>query len=99
MAKKTRKQAAAKAAKAAKSMRKTGGAKKPAAARSGRKVTAPRKVKAGARKRPAGKKIQKSFLKDVERKVAGAVTGLVDTLTDAERLHQQLDPGISNEPE
>ena len=40
-----------------------------------------------------------SLLKKVENKVAGAFKAVTDTLTDAEQLHEKLDPGISRESE
>ena len=42
---------------------------------------------------------QPSLLRKVENKVAGAFRAVTDTLTDAEQLHEKLDPGISREPE
>ena len=32
-------------------------------------------------------------------KIEGEFTAILDTLTDAERLHEKLDPGVSREPE
>ena len=32
-------------------------------------------------------------------KVAGTFTAVVDTLTDAERLHHKMEPEVSREPE
>jgi hypothetical protein len=100
MVKKTRKKSAAKAAKKAKASSKTKGAKKKAApAKSRRKVAARKKSKPAANKKPAGKKVHKSLLKEIEDKVSGAFHAIVDTFTDADRLHHQLDPGVSKEPE
>ena len=41
----------------------------------------------------------KSFVKRVEQKIEGAVAAVIDTLTDAERLHHKLDPGVPPIPE
>jgi hypothetical protein len=46
-----------------------------------------------------GEPAQRSLLNKVENKVAGAFKAVADTLTDAEQLHEKLDPGISPEPE
>ncbi|GEM_PF-711469 len=40
-----------------------------------------------------------SFVKRVEQKIEGAVAAVIDTLTDAERLHHKLDPGVPPIPE
>jgi hypothetical protein len=52
-----------------------------------------------AKKAPAGKKIRKPPPESFIDKVEDAITAIVDTITDAERLHRQLDPGVSREPE
>jgi len=52
-----------------------------------------------SKKAVAGKKIRKPVPKSFIGKVEGAITAIVDTITDAERLHHQLDPGVSREPE
>jgi len=88
------------------------GAKKTAAiAKKQRKIAAPKKSTAVAKKKavakkaliakkaPAGKKIRKPPPDSFIDKVEGAITAIVDTITDAERLHRQLDPGVSREPE
>ena len=41
----------------------------------------------------------KSFVQKVEQKIEGAVAAAIDILTDAERLHHKLEPGISQTPE
>jgi hypothetical protein len=105
MAKKTRKRVAAKAAKTSKAASKTKGAKtkgaetKGAVTKKRRKVAAGKKSKPVAKKKVPGKEIHPSLLKNIEDKVADAFTAVVDTLADAERLHHQLDPGVSREPE
>jgi hypothetical protein len=97
--KKTRKRTAAKAAKKSKSSKK----KKAAAAKKGRKLAARKKSKPVANKKSTHKKIRKappeSFAHKVEHEVEDAVTEVADIFTEAERLHQKLDPGISREPE
>ncbi len=40
-----------------------------------------------------------SLFERVEKKAENLFTEVADTLTEAERLHQKLDPGISREPE
>jgi hypothetical protein len=42
---------------------------------------------------------RQSFVKKVEQKIEGAVAAVIDTLTDAERLHHKLDPGVPPIPE
>ncbi len=86
MAKKARKKSAAKTRKKAK--------KKPAAsARKKRKTVAKRKSK-----RAAGKKAARKS-KGIIAEIVGRLGAVVDTLTDAERLHRKLEPRVSNEPE
>ncbi len=41
----------------------------------------------------------KSFVQRVEQKIEGAVAAAIDILTDAERLHHKLDPGVPPIPE
>jgi hypothetical protein len=72
---------------------------KGAAANKPRKVAAPPPSKPVAKKKPAAQKVQKSFLRTVEDKVAGAFNAVINTLVDAEQLHHKLDPGVSPEPE
>ena len=99
MAKKTHKRAAAKAAKKSKALtRKKGAKKKSAATAKPRKAAAPHKSKP-AKKKPVRHKIAEPPPKSFPEKVAGAFTAVVDILTDAERLHHKLDPGVSREPE
>jgi hypothetical protein len=105
MAKKSRKKAAAKAAKKSKGSKN----KKTAAAKKGRKVLARKKSKPAAKKkliakaRPARRKIRKpptvSFPQKVEREAEDIIRGIGDIFSDAEQLHQRLDPGVSREPE
>jgi hypothetical protein len=90
MAKKARKKPASKAAKKSKGFKKKG-----AMSKKKRKAAAKKKSKPVAKKRLGSKPPPKSF----PGKVAGAFTALADTLTDAERLHHKLDPGVSREPE
>lgn len=88
MAKKTRRKSAAKGKKSRK--------KASSGARNKRKTAAKRaaKKKVRARKRkPAAKP------KGIVGRIVGAATALVSTLTDAERLHQKLEPHVSREPE
>jgi hypothetical protein len=104
MAKKTRKKAAAKAAKKSKGLK-----KKAAATKKGRKAAARKKSKPAAKKkliakaRPARRKIRKpppvSFPQKVEREAEDIIRGIGDIFSDAEQLHQKLDPGVSREPE
>lgn len=93
MAKKARKAAASKARKA----KSSAGRKRPAA-KAWRQVATPKRAKAVAKKKAARKRSAKrpeSFLQKVE----GAFEAVLDTLTDAERLHRKLEPEISREPE
>jgi hypothetical protein len=41
----------------------------------------------------------KPIAKSLADKVAGTFTAVVDTLTDAERLHHKMEPEVSREPE
>jgi len=94
MAKKARKKSASKARK-----------KRAAPARKKRKAAAKRRAKPAARKKAARKARAKSKPKAVpERKgvfakIAGAAGAVLDTLTEAERLHQKLEPHVPREPE
>jgi hypothetical protein len=112
MAKKTRTKAAAKAAKPKASSKKKAAKKKPVAKKAAAKIAvttkslkaaAPKKSKPvaepAAKTKPAGEQPHQSLLERVEKKVAGAFTAVADILTDAEQLHQKLDPGVSREPE
>jgi hypothetical protein len=47
----------------------------------------------------AGAPPRQSFVKKVEQKIEGVVGAVIDTLTDAERLHHKLDPGVPPIPE
>jgi hypothetical protein len=95
MAKKSRKKAAAKAAKKSKGSKK----KKAAATKKGRKVSARKKSKPAAKKKPARKIIRKPPPESFPHKVEDVIKEIADIFTDAERLHQKLDPGVSREPE
>jgi hypothetical protein len=98
MAKKSRRKAAKKSKAATK--------KKGVATKKKRKIAVRKKSspavrkKLVAKKKPAGKKATTpSPPESISRKVAGAFNAVVDVFTDAERLHQKLDPDISREPE
>jgi len=112
MVKKARKKVAAKASKpvrraakrkaaVAKSRRKSATAKKakPVAkkAKPVAKQAKPTAAKPIVAQQPAPP--PKSFVQRVEQKIEGAVAAAVDILTDAERLHHKLEPGISQTPE
>ena len=106
MAKKTRKKSAAKAAKKSKTAtRKKTAKKKNAVARKSRKVAARKKSKPVASKtliakeRAAPKTIRKPPPGGLLHEVEEIVTEVGDIFSDAEQLHQRLDPGISREPE
>jgi hypothetical protein len=106
MAKKTRKKTASKAGKKIKALtRKKAAKKKIAVTKKSRKAAAAKKSKPVAKKtavaktRPAATKASAPPPESLPHKIAGAFTAVVDILTDAERLHHKLDPGISNEPE
>ena len=87
MARKARKKSAAKAKKKS---------KKPAAStRKKRKALAKKKTKVAARKRAA----RKAKPKGVIATIVGDFKAVVDTLTDAERLHRKLEPRGSPESE
>jgi hypothetical protein len=101
MAKKTRKKSAAKAAKTRKKTAK----RKNAVARKSRKVAARKKSKPVASKtliakeRAAPNTIRKPPPGGLLHEVEEVVTEVGDIFSDAEQLHQRLDPGISREPE
>ena len=105
MAKKTRNKAAAKVAKTAKALTRKKGAKKKTAkkktavAKKPRKAAVSKKSKPVAAKKPVPENIVTPPSKSFPEKVAGAFSTVVDILTDAERLHHKLDPGVSREPE
>lgn len=112
MAKRARKKPASRKAKS--SARKKAGmkktAKQAAAAKKGRKAVAAEKLVA---KKPVARNTRKKPVattkpagqppsappESLTHKIADAVTAVVDILTNAERLHRKLDPGVSNEPE
>ena len=83
MAKKARKKSAAKTKKKSK------------AARKKRKTVVRKKAKAAARKKAA----RKAKRKGVIRTIVADIRAVVDTLTDAERLHHKMEPHVSREPE
>jgi hypothetical protein len=84
MARKARKKSAAKAKK-----------KSTAAVRKKRKTVTKKKAKTAARKKPA----RKAKPKGVIATIVADVKAVVDTLTDAERLHRKLEPRGSPESE
>ena len=88
MARKTRKKSAAKTKKKAKK-------KSAAVARKKRKTVAKNKRKTAARKKPA----RKTKPKSVVAAIVADVKAVVDTLTEAERLHRKLEPRGSPESE
>ena len=90
MARKTRKKSAAKTKKKA---------KKKSAALASKKRKAVAKSKTAARKKPARKAKSKTKPKGVVATIVADVKAFVDTLTDAERLHQKLEPRGSPESE
>lgn len=87
MARKARKKSAAKTGKKAK--------KKPVVGKKKRKTAAKRRTKLAARKKAA----RKPEPKGIFAKIVGDFEAVVDTLTDAERLHRKLEPRVSREPE
>jgi len=97
MAKKTRKRVASKAARKSKAATKK--AKKAAPTKKRRKAAAQKKSKPAVSKKPAAKKVRTPRPESLPERVADVFTAIVDTLTDAERLHHKLDPGVSREPE
>jgi hypothetical protein len=104
MAKKTRKKTAAKAPKKPKtSTKKKSAATKTKKTKKQRKaaakLVAPKKFKPVAKKKPADTTVSKPPPQSFVQKVENVFTGVVDTLTDAERLVRKLDPGDSREPE
>lgn len=99
-AKKPAKRAAKRKAAVAKSRRKTATKAKPVSKKA---QPIAKKAKPIAEKKPivAPQAAQppRSFVQKVEQKIEGAVAAAVDILTDAERLHHKLEPGISQIPE
>ena len=87
MAKKARKKSASKAK------------KKPATAKKMHKPAAKKTSKAAARKKATKPKKAKPQRKGVIAGIVGAAKAVVDTLTDAERLHHKMEPRVSREPE
>jgi hypothetical protein len=83
MAKKTRKKSAAK------SKRKSAGARKK------RRTVVRKKSKVVVRKKAA----RKAKPRGVIRTIVADINAVVDTLSDAERLHHKMEPHVSREPE
>jgi hypothetical protein len=100
--KKTRKRAA-KATRKSKALKKKGAKKSTKKTAKKKTAMTKKRRKVAARKKPVHKKISKarpeSFTHKVEHEVEAVATEIADIFTDAERLHQKLDPGISREPE
>jgi hypothetical protein len=88
MARKARKKSAAKAKK-----------KPTAVSKKKRKTAARNKSKVAARKKTARKAKSKAKPKGVGGTIIADIEAVVDTLTDAERLHRKLEPHVSREPE
>jgi hypothetical protein len=88
MARKARKKSAAKAKK-----------KSTAVSKKKRKTVAKKKFKLAARKTVARKAKTKPKPKGVVATIVADIEAVVDTLTDAERLHRKLEPHVSREPE
>jgi hypothetical protein len=87
MAKKARKKSASKTK------------KKAAIAKKKRKAAAKKTSKAAARKKAARPAKAKPQRKGVFAGIVGAAKAVVDTLTNAERLHHKMEPHVSREPE
>ena len=83
MAKKARKKSAVKAKKKKKSARPVSKKRRPA----------PKK------KAPVAARKKKPARKGVIATIAGAASAVVDTLTEAERLHHTMEPHVSPDPE
>ena len=107
-ARKPAKRAAKRTAAVAKSRRKAAPTKKTKpAAKTAKPAAKTAKPVAKKAKPIAGKSIvapqpappPKSFVQRVEQKIEGAVAAAIDILTDAERLHHKLDPGVPPIPE
>ena len=69
--------------------------KKSKGARNKRKAVVRKKAKPAARKKAA----RKAKRKGVIRTIIADVKAVVDTLTDAERLHHKMEPHVSSDPE
>jgi hypothetical protein len=83
MAKKTRKKSAAKSK------------KKSAGARKKRKTAVRKKSRAATRKKAA----RRAKPRGVVRTIVADINAVVDTLSDAERLHHKMEPHVSSDPE
>ena len=82
----------------AKKMRKKSAAKtkkKSTGARKKRKTVGRKKSKLAARKKAA----RKAKPRGVIRTIVADVKAVVDTLTDAERLHHKMEPHVPRDPE
>jgi hypothetical protein len=91
MAKKARKKSTSKTKK-----------KRAAPARKKRKAAAKRRAKPARKKAARKAKVRskaKAKPKGVFAKIAGAAEAVLDTLTEAERLHHKMEPHVSREPE
>ena len=87
MAKKARKKSASKTK------------KQPAIAKKKRKPAAKKTSRAAARKKAAKPAKAKPHRKGIIAEIAAAAKAVVDTLTNAERLHHKMEPHVSREPE
>ena len=87
MAKKARKKSASKTK------------KKSAVTKKKRKPTAKKTSRAAARKKAAKPAKAKPQRKGIIAEIAAAAKAVVDTLTNAERLHHKMEPHVSREPE
>jgi hypothetical protein len=94
MTKMGRNKTAAKATKKSKTSGKKGGV-----TASKRKVAAKKKITHIAKEKLARKKIRKPPPERIPDRVVGAISAVVDTLTDAERLLHKMHPETSREPE
>jgi hypothetical protein len=88
MARKARKMSAVKAKK-----------KPTAVSKTKRRTVAKKKSKAAARKKAARKTSPKPKPKGVVGTIVADVEAVMDTLSEAERLHRKLEPRVSREPE
>jgi hypothetical protein len=69
--------------------------KKSTPARKKRKVAVRKKPKVATRKKAA----RKAKPRGIIRTIVADVKAVVDTLTDAERLHRKMEPRVSSDPE
>ena len=87
MAKKARKKSASKTK------------KKSAVTKKKRKPAAEKTSRAAARKKAAKPAKAKPQRKGIIAEITGAAKAVIDTLTNAERLHHKMEPHVSREPE